>query len=101
MLPFRAGIQAGAGMVMTAHIAAPAVTGNDLPATFSSVFLKDKLRGELGFRGQIITDALEMGAVSRRFSPAEAAVRALKAGADLLLNPADLQEAFEAVMEIA
>ena len=98
MQTFRAGIAAGARMVMTAHIAAPAVTGSDLPATMSPLILQ-KLRDELHFDGVIITDAPEMGAVAGRFSPGEAAVMALRAGADLLLNPADYRSAFEAVMD--
>ena len=67
MVPFRAGIEAGAALVMAAHVAAPAVTGSDIPATLSRMLLTDKLRGELGFDGAIITDALEMGAITRRF----------------------------------
>ena len=61
MVPFKAGIAAGAPLVMTAHIAVPAVTGDELPSTLSSVVLQDKLRGELGFKGVIISDAMEMG----------------------------------------
>ena len=60
MLPFRAGIAAGAPLVMAAHIAASAVTGSDAPATLCPTLLQDKLRGELSFRGVVITDALEM-----------------------------------------
>jgi len=97
MVTFRAGIAAGAPMVMAAHIAAPAVTGSDIPATMSRTLLTDKLRGELGFRGAVITDALEMGAVTRRYGPGEAAVRAFEAGADLLLCPLDYCAAFDAV----
>ena len=97
MIPFRAGIQAGAKLVMAAHIAAPAVTGSDLPATLSPAILTDKLRGELGFTGAVVTDALEMGAITRAFGSGEAAVRALQAGADLLLCPLDYCAAFDAV----
>lgn len=98
MLTFRAGIVAGAPLVMAAHIAAPAVTGSDLPATMSPILLQDKLRDELGFDGIVVTDALEMHAVSHRFGSGEAAVRALLAGADILLCPLNLQEAFEGVL---
>ena len=98
MLPFRAGIEAGAPLVMAAHIATPAVTRCDLPATLSPVILQDKLRGELGFRGVIITDALEMGAITQLWGSGEAAVRALEAGADCLLCPLDYCEAFEGVL---
>ena len=99
MIPFREGIRAGARLVMAAHIAAPAVTGTDLPSTLSPVILTEKLRRELGFDGIIITDALEMGAITRKYGSGEAAVRALQAGADLLLCPLDLCAAFDAVVD--
>ena len=99
MLPFRAGIEAGAPLVMAAHIAAPAVTGTDAPATLSPTLLRDKLRGELGFTGAVITDALEMGAIRQRYGSAEAAVAALRSGADLLLCPLDYCAAFDGVMD--
>jgi beta-N-acetylhexosaminidase len=98
MLPFRAGIEAGAPLVMAAHIAAPAVTRSELPATLSPVILEEKLRGEMGFRGVIITDALEMGAITQVWGSGEAAVRALEAGADCLLCPLDYCAAFEGVL---
>jgi len=99
MIPFRAGIAAGAPLVMTAHVAAPAVTGSDVPASLSPVLLADKLRGELGFTGAIVTDGLEMGAVRERYGSAEAAVAALQAGADLLLCPQDYCAAFDGVLD--
>ncbi len=99
MLPFRAGIAAGAPLVMAAHIAAPAVTGCDAPATLCASLLRDKLRGELGFGGAVITDALEMGAIRQRYDSAQAAVAALQAGADLLLCPLDYCAAFDGVVD--
>ena len=99
MVPFRAGIAAGAPLVMAAHIAAPAVTGGPVPASLSPVILTEKLRGELGYDGLIITDALEMGAVTQQFGSGEAAVRALEAGADLLLCPLDYCAAYEGVLQ--
>lgn len=98
MVTFKAGIKAGARMIMTAHIAAPEVTGTELPSTLSSLILQDKLRKELGYTGIIITDALGMGAISQHYTSAEAAVKCLEAGADILLMPQDLPEAFEAIM---
>lgn len=98
LIPFVAGIQAGAPMVMTAHIAAPRVTGSDLPATLSPLLLQEKLRKELGFQGVIVSDALGMGAISKQYGSGEAAVLCLKAGADMLLMPERLPEAFEAVL---
>ena len=98
MLPFKAGIAAGADLVMSAHISAPAVTGAEIPSTLSPVILQDKLRGELGFKGVIVTDALEMGAITREFAVDEACVLALQAGVDLLLCVKDYPKCFEAVL---
>ena len=98
MIPFKAGIEAGTPLVMSAHISAPNVTGSPVPSTLSPLMLTEKLRGELGFDGVITTDALRMGAVAQEYTSAQAAVLALKAGADILLLPADPQEAFEGVM---
>ena len=97
MVPFREGIAAGARLVMTAHISAPKVTGSNIPSTLSPVILEEKLRGELGFDGVIVTDALEMGAITRQFSPEEACILAVKAGADVLLCVKDFRSAVDAV----
>ena len=99
MLPFKAGIKAGVPLVMTAHIAVPAVTGSDLPSTLSSMVLQDKLRGELGFDGVIVSDALEMGAIARQFPVPEACVLALEAGVDVLLCVKDYPACFQAVLD--
>lgn len=99
MLPFKAGIAARVPLVMTAHIAAPAVTGNNVPATLSPVLLQEKLRGELGYDGVIITDGMAMGAITRQYKPGQAAVMSLQAGADIILGPKDFIEAFDAVMD--
>lgn len=84
--------------VMVGHITAPSVTGNSVPASLSSRMVTEILRGELGFSGLIITDSLEMNAVSQDYSPAEASVMALQAGCDLLLMPNGFREAFEGVV---
>lgn len=98
MLPFKAGIEAGAPLVMTAHIAVPAITGSNVPSTLSADMLEGKLRGELGFQGVIVTDALGMGAISKLHSSGEAAVKAFQAGADVLLMPDNLDQAYTAVL---
>ena len=98
MVTFKAAIEAGAPMIMSAHVAVPNVTGNKLPATLSHLMLTDKLRGELGFKGVIITDAMGMKAVSDRYASGESAVMTLQAGADIVLMPENLPEAFEAVL---
>lgn len=98
MITFKAGIDAGARMIMTAHVAAPNVTGSAIPSTMSSVMLQDKLRGELGYENIIITDGMEMGAITQQYTPGNAAVGCLQAGVDIILGPEDFITAFEAVM---
>ena len=97
LVPFRAGIEAGADVVMSAHIAVPAFTGTDEPSTLSAALLTGLLRDSLGFRGLVVTDALSMGAIVTRYGAGEAAVRALLAGSDLILMPADPDSAINAV----
>ena len=98
MVTFRAGIQWGCQLIMTAHIAVPNVTGSPIPSTMSSVVLQDKLRGELGYQNIIITDGMEMGAITKHYTSGEAAVGSIKAGVDIVLGPRDFTEAFDAVM---
>lgn len=90
MLPFIDGIENGADGIMTAHILTPEIPGEDVPATMKKEILTDILRNELGYKGLIITDALNMGAITQHFSSDEAAVKAILAGADILLMPEDL-----------
>ena len=99
LITFKAGIQWGTQLIMTAHIAAPNVTGTDIPATMSPLILQDKLRGELGYQNLIITDAMEMGAITLQYTNAEAAVGTLQAGADIVLGPQNFVEAFDAVVK--
>lgn len=99
MIPFKAGIKAGAQMIMTAHIAAPKVSGDDLPATLSPVILQDKLRGELGFDGVIVTDAMDMGAITKQFSNTEAAIKSIQAGVDVVLCSREFTQVFDAVVK--
>jgi len=98
LVPFRAAIEAGVDSIMTAHVAVPALAPADLPATLSPAILTDLLRNQLGFKGLVITDALGMGGIANGFSTGEAAVRAIEAGADTLLMPADPDVAIRAVM---
>ena len=98
MVTFRAGIQWGCQLIMTAHIAVPNVTGTNIPSTLSPVVLQDKLRGELGYQNIIITDGMEMGAITKHYTSGEAAVGSMKAGVDIVLGPRDFTEAFDAVI---
>ncbi len=97
LVPFRAGIAAGADVVMSAHIAFPAVTGSDDPATLSAAVLTGVLRDSLHFNGLVVTDALTMGAIVTKYGAGEATVRAFLAGSDLLLMPADPDSALNAM----
>lgn len=98
LVPFRAAIEAGVGMVMSAHIAIPKLdSGRVRPATLVPEILSGILRDSLGFQGLIVTDALDMGGVVRTYGPEEAAVLALLAGSDILLQPTDPVIAVRAV----
>ena len=99
MVTFKAGIQWGCQLIMTAHIGAPNVTGSDVPSTMSPIILQNKLRGELGYKNIIITDGMEMGAITQQYTSAEAAVGSILAGVDIVLGPRYFTEAFDAVME--
>lgn len=95
--PFRAAIEEGVGGVMSAHIALPQIETERLPATLSPKMLTGILRGEMKFNGVIFTDALNMQGVAAHYPEGEAAVRAIKAGADVLLYPPSVEQAFVAV----
>jgi beta-N-acetylhexosaminidase len=97
LIPFREGIDAGAEVVMSAHIVFPALTGNDEPGTLSSAVMTGLLRDSLKFGGIVVTDALIMGAIVAKYGAGEATVRAFTAGSDLLLMPADPDSAIAAM----
>lgn len=97
--PFRAAIEEGVGAVMSAHIALPRIETERLPATLSQKMLTGVLRGELGFGGVIFTDAMNMRGVAAHYPEGEAAVRAVKAGADIVLYPPSVEKAFNALKQ--
>jgi beta-N-acetylhexosaminidase len=96
--PFRAAIQAGVDSIMSAHIAVPALAPANVPATLSPAILTGLLRGEMGFKGIIVTDALEMGGIAQGYTGGEAAVLAIEAGADALVMPPDPEAAVKAIV---
>lgn len=98
LVPFQDGADNGLQVIMVSHIACPEVTGNNTPATLSRELVTDLLREDMGFDGLVITDALNMGAITEQYSSGEAAVAALNAGVDMLLMPADFQAAYDGVM---
>src|SRR6266550_7065339 len=97
-VPFRAAIAAGVSSIMTGHLNVHALEpDSNTPATLSSHILTEVLRKDLGFEGLVITDAMDMGGITVRFAPGEAAVRAVLAGADCLLMSPVPDAAFEAL----
>jgi beta-glucosidase-like glycosyl hydrolase/CubicO group peptidase (beta-lactamase class C family) len=100
LAPFRAAIAAGASTIMTGHLAVPALEPDpNVPATMSPKIMTDLLRGQMGFEGLVVTDALDMGGVTVRYPPGEVAVRSILAGADVLLVPPVLDAALQAVRD--
>ena len=99
LIPFENAIQNNAEFIMAAHISAPRVTGDDTPASLSKTMITDILRGQMGYDGIVVTDAMNMGAVTEQYTSAQAAVKALQAGANLVLMPEDFQEAYQGVLD--
>lgn len=97
LLSFQAGIDAGADMVMMGHLTVTDI--EDIPALFSYRIVTQLLREEMGFDGVIITDSLQMKAVTDSYDSGQAAVLAVQAGVDMLLCPADLGEAANALID--
>ena len=98
LVPFAGLIQDNTPFIMAGHISMPRITGDDTPSSLSPQVLTGYLRETMGYKGIIITDALNMGAVQDNYPPDQAAVMALQAGADLLLMPADFREAYGGVL---
>jgi len=99
LFPFAAAVEAGVKAVMSAHLRLPALDSTPgVPATLSRPILSDVLRGRLGFRGLIVTDALEMGGITSLYSSPEAAVMAVQAGVDMLLLPPETEEVIQALI---
>ncbi|MFI5862732.1 glycoside hydrolase family 3 protein [Streptomyces sp. NPDC051546] len=96
--PFRAAVEAGVDVVMTAHIVFPALDPSGDPATLSRPIVTGILRERLGFRGVVVTDALDMAGVRQKYGDDRVPVLALKAGCDQLLNPPDLGLAVHSVL---
>lgn len=99
LIPFQDGIEEGIPVIMVGHFSLPQVTGDSMPASLSPAVIQGLLREQMGFDGIVVTDALNMGAVAQQYSSAEAAVRALQAGNDMILMPADFQEAYQGVLD--
>lgn len=97
LVPFRMAIEAGADSVMTAHVALPNITGDNVPSTLSPKISTDILRKDLKFDGIISTDAMEMGAIKKTYSDERSAVMAVVAGADVVLLPNSTKVAIDSI----
>lgn len=97
--PFIEAINNGADIIMVGHIAVPKLTNDNTPASFSKTVINDLLRKELGFKGVVITDALNMGAVTKMYTRKEIIVNAINAGVDLLLMPGPSKTTVEIIKE--
>lgn len=98
LVPFKAGIAAGAKAVMTSHLALPQLDPGGRPATLSPTILTGLLRKNLGFQGIVITDGMTMQGITDHYAAGEAAVLAIEAGADVVLVPSDFREAYMGVL---
>ncbi len=98
LVPFRAAVNGGVGAIMSFHGAMPALDSSGVPGTLSSKVLTGLLRGEMGFRGIIISDAMDMRGVLDQFGAAEAVKRAISAGIDVLIQPLDVSQTIDAVV---
>lgn len=99
LLPFREGIEDGISFIMVSHIGVESITGDNTPASLSKAVITDLLRKEMGYEGIVITDAMNMGAITQDYNSATAAVKAISAGADVVLMPVDFQSAYKGVLD--
>jgi beta-N-acetylhexosaminidase len=98
LVPFRAAVANGVGAIMSFHGAMPALDSSNVPGTLSPKVLTGLLRGEMGFRGIIISDAMDMRGVLDQFGADEAVKRAIAAGIDVLIQPLDVSQTIDAVV---
>lgn len=98
-ITYQLAIQNGVDGITVSNVKAPALTGDDTPCSLSSVIITDILRGTLGYDGIVLTDHLSDSIVADNYTPAQAAVAAIQAGADMLVTPTDYQAAYEGVLQ--
>jgi beta-N-acetylhexosaminidase len=98
LVPFRAAVNGGVGAIMSFHGSMPALDSSGVPGTLSPKVLTALLRGELGFKGMIISDAMDMRGVLDQYGSDEAVKRAIAAGIDVLIQPLDVSQTIDAVV---
>lgn len=99
LVPFKDAIENGAEVIMIGHLAVPKITNDNIPASLSKSLITDFLKGEMGYNGLVITDALNMGALTNYYSQEEIYVKAIEAGVDLLLMPSSSRKALATIKE--
>lgn len=99
IIPFQMALQANPDFVMVSHISVPGITWDYTPASMSSDVVTRILRMQLGYEGIIITDAMDMGAITTYYTSAQAAVDAINAGCDMILKPDNFKEAYQGVLD--
>ena len=99
LVPYENAIKNGAKIIMVGHVAVPNVTGDNTPASLSKVIVTDILREQMGYNGLVVTDALNMGAITNNYTQEEMYIKAVNAGCDLLLMPNDSKKAIETIRE--
>lgn len=99
LVPFKDAIESGAEVIMIGHLAVPKITNDNIPASLSKTLITDFLKGEMGYNGLVITDALNMGALTNYYSQEEIYVKAIEAGVDLLLMPSSSRKALATIKE--
>lgn len=98
LVPFEKAIASGAEFIMAGHISVPGITGNTVPTSLSEYMITQVLRTEMGYKGIIITDAMNVKAITESYDSGEAAIAAINAGVDMILMPADFEAAYDAVL---
>ncbi|NIM90751.1 MAG: glycoside hydrolase family 3 protein [Candidatus Aminicenantes bacterium] len=100
LYPFKKAVEAGVQAIMTTHIYFPSLDSTpNLPATLSPQIITELLRNEFGFKGLIVTDAMDMGGVTNLYSPEESAKKAVQAGVDMVLIPPEVEQVIEALIQ--
>jgi len=98
LVPFARAIESGVSFIMAGHIALPNITGDNTPASLSQKMVTEILRGQMGYNGIVITDGMNMGAITSSYTSDQAAVMAIQAGVDIILMPQDYKTAYDAVI---
>lgn len=98
-LPYINAIEQGLDFVIVGHVSVPNVIGDDTPSSLSEKMISEVLRKALGFKGVVMTDYLNDANIVKNYSASDAAVKAIQAGADLLLEPENFEEAYDGVLK--